>query len=360
MSMITIKDIINQCTTDFADMTAFKYIEGKDICEKTYSQLRSDSESVSRILDKFGLVGKHIAIIGMSSYEWIISYLGTVNSGSVAVPLDASLPSAELYELLNRADVSALIYDKTQKVTVDGIREVCPGITHFIAMQETVAIEGGYVLHQLLEECRGSYDTEIDPDKLCTLMYTSGTTGKSKGVMLSHRNLATNVEACVVLIEPGTVSMSVLPIHHSYCLTSGILKSLSLGSCICINDSMMHFARNFKKVQPEVTLLVPLIIETVYQQLRDADPNIPKPMVAQAAFGGKLKIIFSGGAYLNPDLVGFFEEYGISILQGYGMTECSPVISTNNQINSRPGSIGKPLENCEIKFDNEEICVRCV
>lgn len=358
MSMITIKDIINQCTTDFADMTAFKYIDGKDIIEKTYSQLRSDSESVSRMLDKFALTGKHIAIIGMSSYEWIISYLGTVNSGSVAVPLDASLPSAELYELLNRADVSALIYDKTQKVTADGIREVCPGITHYIAMQEDVVIEGGYVLPRLLEECRGSYDTEIDPDKLCTLMYTSGTTGKSKGVMLSHRNLATNVEACVVLIEPGTVSMSVLPIHHSYCLTSGILKSLSLGSCICINDSMMHFARNFKKFQPEVTLLVPLIIETVYQQLRDADPNIPKPVVAQAAFGGKLKIIFSGGAYLNPDLVGFFEEYGISILQGYGMTECSPVISTNNQINSRPGSIGKPLENCEIKFDNEEICVK--
>ena len=126
MSMITIKDIINQCTTDFADMTAFKYIDGKDIIEKTYSQLRSDSESVSRMLDKFALTGKHIAIIGMSSYEWIISYLGTVNSGSVAVPLDASLPSAELYELLNRADVSALIYDKTQKVTVDGIREVCP------------------------------------------------------------------------------------------------------------------------------------------------------------------------------------------------------------------------------------------
>lgn len=358
MSMITIKDIINQCTTDFADMTAFKYIEGKDIIEKTYSQLRSDSESVSRILDKFDLTGKHIAIIGMSSYEWIISYLGTVNSGSVAVPLDSSLPPDELHDLLNRADISALIYDKTQRDTIKDLKEKCPGITHIIAMQEAAAAEGGYILTQLLEECRGSYDTDIDPDKLCTLMFTSGTTGKSKGVMLSHRNLATNVEACVVLIEPGTVSMSVLPIHHSYCLTSGILKSLSLGSCICINDSMMHFARNFKKFQPEVTLLVPLIIETVYQQIRDADPNIPKPMVAQAIFGGKLKIIFSGGAYLNPDLVGYFEEYGINILQGYGMTECSPVISTNNQINSRPGSIGKPLENCEIKFDNEEICVK--
>ena len=358
MAINTIKDIIEQCTTDYADMIAFKYIEGKDIKEKTYSQLKEDSETVSCILDKFNLIGKHIALVGMSSYEWIISYLGTVNSGSVAVPLDASLPPAELYELLNRADVSALIYDKTQAAMAANIKEKCPEITHLIAMQDNVAVDGGYSLPKLLEECRGTYNTEIDPDKLCTLMYTSGTTGKSKGVMLSHRNLASNVEACVVIIEPGTVSMSVLPIHHSYCLTSGILKSLSLGSCICINDSMLHFARNFKKFKPEVTLLVPLIIETIYQQLRDADPNIPKPMVAQAAFGGNLKIIFSGGAYLNPDLVDFFEEYGISILQGYGMTECSPVISNNNQIAAKTGSIGKPLSNCEIKFDNEEICVR--
>lgn len=358
MALNTVKDIINKCTGDFAGMTAFKYIEGREIIEKTYSQLRSDSETVSRALDKLGLTGRHIAIVGTSSYEWIVSYLGTVNSASVAVPLDSSLPPAELHELLDRAHVSALIYDKTQKTMIDGVLEKCPDLKVLIAMQDSAAVEGGYSLPRLLEECRGEYDTEIDPDKLCTLMYTSGTTGKSKGVMLSHRNLASNVESCVVIIEPGTVSMSVLPIHHSYCLTSGILKSLSLGSCICINDSMMHFARNFKKFQPEVTLLVPLIIETVYQQIRDADPSIPKKMVAQAALGGKLKIIFSGGAYLNPDLVGFFEECGISILQGYGMTECSPVISTNNQLFSRPGSVGKPLENCEVKFDDEEICIK--
>ncbi len=358
MALNTIKDIINQCTTAFADMTAFKYIEGREIIEKTYSQLRSDSESVSRALEKLGLAGKHIAVIGMSSYDWIISYLGIVNSASVAVPLDASLPPAELHELIDRAHASAVIFDKTQKAMIADVLEKCPGLKILIAMQDSASVDGAYSLPQLIEENRGEYSTEIDPDKMCTLMYTSGTTGKSKGVMLSHRNLATNVENCVVLIEPGTVSMSVLPIHHSYCLTSGVLKSISLGGCICINDSMLHFARNFKKFRPEVTLLVPLIIETVYQQIRDADPSIPKKLAAQAAFGGNLKIIFSGGAYLNPDLVDFFNECGISILQGYGMTECSPVISTNNQLASRPGSVGKPLANCEVKFDDEEICIK--
>lgn len=352
----TIKDIINQCTGKFLDMTAFRYPAGNEIVEKKYSELKADSMAVSRALKSLGLEKKHIAIIGMSSYEWIISYLGVVNSASVAVPLDASLPAADLHELLNRADVSALICDKTQVKTIEKLKENCPNITHLITMRE--GLGGDYVLSDLIEKNRGEYDTEIDPDALCTLMYTSGTTGKSKGVMLSHKNLASNVENCYVEIAPGVVSMSVLPIHHAYCLTSGVLKSLSLGSCICINDSMMHFAKNFKTFCPEVTLLVPLIIETLYQKLRDADPAIPKKMVANEVFGPNLKIIFSGGAYLNPDLVDFFEEYGISVLQGYGMTECSPVISNNNQLHSRNGSIGKPLANCEVKFVDEEICIK--
>lgn len=354
----TIKEIINQCTADYSDMTAFRYPSGKEIVEKKYSELREDSMAVSRMIDSLKLTGKHIAVVGTSSYEWIISYLGIVNSGSVAVPLDASLPPAEIHELLNRADAAAVVYDKTQIAMVENLKENCPDVEYLITMQPEAVIEEASLLSELTEKNRGDYDAEIDPDALCTLMYTSGTTGKSKGVMLSHRNLASNVEYCYVEIEPGTVSMSVLPIHHAYCLTSGILKSLSLGSCICINDSMMRFARNFKKFKPQVTLLVPLIIETLYQQLRDSDSKIPKEVLAREVFGPNLKIIFSGGAYLNPALVDFFEEYGISVLQGYGMTECSPVISNNNQLNSRKGSIGKPLKNCEVKFVDEEICIK--
>lgn len=358
MALNTIRDIVVNCAKSYGDMTAFRFISGKELKDKTYSELKAESEAVSRMLDKFELTGKHIALIGASSYEWIVSYLGIVDSGSVAVPLDSSLPPAELYELINRADVSAIIYDKTQKAMADGISENCPEVKYMIAMQDNALLEGGYSLTSLIDECMGCYDEEIDPDKMCTLMYTSGTTGKSKGVMLSHRNLAQNVENCVVFIDPGKVSMSVLPIHHSYCLTAGVLKSMSLGSCICINDTMMHFARNLQRFKPEIMLLVPLIIETIYGQLRDVDPNIPKEMIAQKVFGGNLKIIFSGGAYLNPDLVDFFAEYGVSIMQGYGMTECSPVISTNNQVYAKTGSIGKPLANCEIKFVDEEICVK--
>lgn len=358
MALNTIRDIIVQSNEKFSDMVAFKYYEKKDILEKTYSDVKKDSETVSRILNKFDLLGKHIAIIGTSSYQWIITYFGIVNSGSVAIPLDAALPANALYELLNRADTSALFYDKSQKAIAEGIKEKCPGISHLICLQDDVKIDGEYSLPALMEENQGEFEANIDPDKVCTIMFTSGTTGKSKGVMLTNRNLASNVENCVVQIEPGTVSMTVLPIHHAYCLTSDILKSMSIGSCICINDSMLHFTKNLQKFKPTVILLVPLVIETIYQQLRETKPGIPKEMVAKAAFGGNLKIIFSGGAYLNPDLIGFFEEFGIQILQGYGMTECSPVISNNNQIDSKVGSVGKPLANCEVKIIDEEICVK--
>lgn len=358
MALNTIRDIVVESSEKYADMTAFKYLNGKEIISKTYTDLRNDSETVSRIVEKFGLKTKHIALIGTSSYEWIISYFGVVNSNSVAVPLDAALPAAELYDLLNRSDSSALIYSSSYKAVAEGVKENCPAITHVICMQDDVTVDGEYSLPQLMQECAGSYETEIDADKMCTMMFTSGTTGKSKGVMLSHRNLASNCDAIYVDIKPGTTSMSVLPIHHSYCLTADILKSLTLGSEICLNDSLLHFSKNLKKFKPEVMLLVPLVIETIYNQLRDTNSLIPKKMVAAAAFGGNLRIIFSGGAYLNPDLIDFFADYGIEILQGYGMTECSPVISNNNQRSSKNGTVGKPLPNAEVKIIDEEICVK--
>lgn len=359
MAYSTIRDIIDECTKRYADMPAFKYFEGKEIKEKSYSEVNADSMAASRAVEALGLKGKHIVLIGAASYPWIISYFGIVNTGSVAVPLDASLPSEELYTLINRADAEAVVYDTSFKAFAEKLGEMCPAVNTVISMTDEGKTENAVALPALLADNSGEYRTELDPDKMCTLMYTSGTTGLSKGVMLSHKNLASNVEYCVVQIEPGTTCLSVLPIHHAYCLTSNVLKSMELGSCICINDSMMHFAKNLRKFKPTVMVLVPLIIEAMYHQLRDnSKPDIPKPMLAKLAFGGNLKIIFSGAAYLNPDLVDFFEEYGISVLQGYGMTECSPVISNNNQINSKNGSVGRPLANCEVKFVDEEICIK--
>jgi long-chain acyl-CoA synthetase len=197
-----------------------------------------------------------------------------------------------------------------------------------------------------------------EADDIATIIFTSGTTGKSKGVMLTQNNLASNVEAVDYTSEPGTIMLSVLPIHHAFCLVMDWLKGFSLGATVCINDSLLHIVRNMGIFKPYVILMVPMMIETIYKRLAAADPNIPKKLIADNVFGGNLKIIFTGGAHLDPYYIEKFAEYGVDVLEGYGMSECSPVISNNLPEDHKAGSIGKPLKNAEISFENGEILVR--
>lgn len=358
MPVETLRDIIRHGAETYGDQTAFRYKVKKDVVDKSYRDLNRDSMAVSRMVEAMGMKEKHIALIGTTTYQWIASYFGIVGSGSVAVPIDAQLPTDAVCELLERADVEMLIFDEIRKDVAEAVAGKCPGVKHIVSMQAAETADGVQSLSALMAAHEGEYETEPDSDKLCTILFTSGTTGKSKGVMLSHRNLVDNAVCLDMKIPAGTVSMTLLPINHVYCLTMDIIKGLYIGMIICINDSIMHVQRNLKLFKPEIVLLVPLVIESIYGKLRDAGSLIPKKMVAKAAFGGNLRIICSGGAYLDPDYVDKFKEYGITILQGYGMTECSPVISTNLEWENKKGSVGKLLPNCEAKIVDEEIWVK--
>ncbi len=354
----TIRDIIVQAEKRFQGEDAIRYKVGKDTVEaKSYSQLKQDSESFSRILQELGEKGSHIAITGMTSYYWIVAYLGTVNSGSVAVPLDVSLPSDELCELLDRSDAAVFVYDEVRKDVAEMVREKCPKVKYLISMQKEKSDESAFSMQELLVKREGTFECEIEPDSLCTILFTSGTTGKSKGVMLTQRNLAENATCLDMKIPERTVILSVLPIHHAYCLSMDILKGLSLGSIICINDSLLRVAKNIHLFEPNMILMVPLMIETMAKKLEDAS-KLPAFIVKKKVFGKQFHTICSGGAYLNPDYIDLFERYGITILQGYGMTECAPVISTNLDWNRKKGSVGKLMPNCEAKVEDGELLVR--
>ena len=350
MPVETMKDIIDYGAETYKSQSAFRYKIRKEVISKTYEEVKRDSESVSCILKNMDLLGKHVAVIGPTSYEWVISYFGIANSGSVVVPVDVQLPAADVCELLERADVSMLIYDELRLDVAKLAKTACPGLQHLVSMQSE--------LPKLLTEQGGSFNARPDQDGLCAILFTSGTTGRSKGVMLTHRNLTDNATSLDMRIPAGTVSMTLLPIHHAYCFTMDILKGLYIGLTICINDSIMHVSKNLKLFKPEIILLVPMVIESIYGKLRDSGGILPKKMVAMAAFGGSLHTICSGGAYLDPDYVDRFQEYGITVLQGYGMTECSPVISTNLEWNCKKESVGKLLPNCEARVVDEEIWVR--
>ena len=349
----TIRELLVKASEHYGAQDAVRYKAKREksggkketvVEAKTYRELREDSERFSAALKNMGEQGSHIAIVGDSSYPWIVSYYGTVNSGSVAVPLDANLPAEDLCELIDRADVTVLVYDKARAEMAEMAGEKCPKLKYRIAVWQAQAgetmPEGTISFEALLEEQEPGFSYSPKPEELATIMFTSGTTGKSKGVMLTHRNLAENATAQDMGFEPGMVLLSVLPIHHAYCLSMDILKGTSIGSVICINDSLLRVLKNIKLFEPNIILMVPLMIETFAKKLEETD-WLPAPIIKAKVFGKQLHTICSGGAYLNPDYLKRFEKYGITILQGYGMTECSPVISSNLPKDKKDGSIGK-------------------
>lgn len=358
MAVTTLRDIVKHSAESYGDQAAYRYKVGKDVEEKSFNDVNRDTMALSRAVEALGMKGKHIALIGATTYQWISCYFGIVNSGSVAVPIDAQLPATAICELLNRADAEMLIFDEIRADVAAAVKESCPEVKYIVSMQAESEQDGILSWNELMENNRGEYETEIDADQLCTILFTSGTTGLSKGVMLSHRNLADNATCLDMKIPVGNVSMTVLPINHVYCLTMDIVKGMYIGSTVCINDSIMHMQRNLKLFQPDMVLMVPLMIESLYAKLKAAGDAYPKEVIGQMAFGGKLKTICSGGAYLDPDYVDRFAEYGITILQGYGMTECAPVISNNLEWDNRKGSVGKLLPNCEGKVVDNEIWVK--
>ena len=224
----TIRQILVNTERQYGPEDAVRYKIGKNKIEsKSYTQLKKDSESFSCVLEDLGEQGSHVAVIGATSYSWLAAYFGIVNCGSVAVPLDASLPADELCELVDRADASVLVLDEIRKDVGEAVRERCPKLRHLISMQKEESGEEALSFWQLLREHEGPCAYEPDPDKLCTILFTSGTTGKSKGVMLTQRNLAENATCLDMKIPPRTVILSVLPIHHAYCLSMDILKGIS-------------------------------------------------------------------------------------------------------------------------------------
>ena len=358
MAIQTLRELVQYGVKEHGDLPAYRYKVKKEIKEKTYSEVNRDAMAMSRAVEALGMKGRHVATIGATSYQWIITYLGVTGSGSVAVPIDAQLPADAVCELLRRADVEMLVYDEIRGDVAAAAKASCPKIQYIVSMQAQEEKDGILSFEQLLKDNVGEYETAIDPEQLCTILFTSGTTGISKGVMLSHRNLAENATCLDMKIPRGNITLTMLPINHVYCLTMDILKAYQVGSVVCINDSIMHLQKNIKLFQPNMILMVPLVIESLYAKLRAAGDAYPKQAVAKMAFGDNLTTICSGGAYLNPDYVEKFAEYGITILQGYGMTECSPVISNNLEWDNRTGSVGKLLPNCEAKIVDDEIWVK--
>ena len=355
--MKTISAIWDHAVKNYGELPAVRWLVKKDISEMSYNELNAEVKRVQAGLAKEGFHGAHIALIGTAQVSWISAYLALTTGDNAAVPLDAGLPPEDLIDLLSRSDAEALFLTPKAKALIPVVKASCPKIRKIWLLQEEEDAE----FETMAAFPAVSGEVSVVPsgeNDLATIIFTSGTTGKSKGVMLSQSNLADNVANVPFTAEPGCVLFSVLPVHHAFCLVMDWLKGFSLGAVVCINDNFMHMIRNMSIYKPQVVLMVPLMIETIYKKLSVADPSIPAEVLAAQVFGGNLKIIFTGGAHLDPFYIEKLAAFGIEVLEGYGMSECSPVISCNMPGNSKAGSIGRPLDNAEVRFENGEILVR--
>ena len=354
----TIYNMWKRCETDYAALPAVRWLVKKEVKEHSYDELAAGVTGIKKGFAAEGFSHTHIALIGLSSANWIEAYMSVVTSNNAAVPLDSGLPAEDIIDLVYRSDSEGVFLDEKFAALAPKIREACPNVRK-IWMLSGKAVDGTETVDDLKAAGQG-YDEPEPPaeDDVSMIVYTSGTTGKSKGVMLTQSNLYSNIEAVLYDEDPGLVFLSVLPVHHCFCLVMDWLNGFWMGSVLCINDNLMHMIRNIGIFQPDVMLMVPLMLETIYKRLKSLGDGVPPKALAQKVFGPKLNRIFTGGAHLDPYYIDEFEKYGISIYEGYGMSECSPVITTNREGNCKKGSIGKPLSNVEVKFEDGEILVR--
>ncbi len=381
----SIKEMFKGSVEMFGDKDAFmeKKQRGGEYVGITYKQAYKDMTAFGTALLDMGLADKKVAIIGNASYKWSITYLATVNGKSVVVPIDKELPAEDIENLLNMSGASAVVYIGKFSDTMKDIKARNENLEYLINMDLDASTDDEKAWTEVLAEGQrivdgGSTefeDVEIDVDKMQILLFTSGTTGVAKGVMLSHKNIATDLMAMCSMfyIGPDDVFLSVLPIHHTYECTCGFLCQLYRGCTIAYAEGLKYIQKNLQESHASMMLGVPALYETFYKRIWAAakksgqDAKLKKGLMISNAlrkvgidlrrkifksvldnFGGNLRAFISGAAAINPEVSKGFRDMGIHFVQGYGITECSPIVSLNRDKYYKDEAAGLPLPCLEV------------
>ena len=381
-----ILDFLEQIA-DHGDRIAYRYYVGKEIKDLTYAQVHTMVCKAAAAFDAMGLKGNRVAVIGDTSPQWIVTYLAALAAGCVAVPMDKELDVAEICKFLDIVEAKAIIYSKSfNEKFVDAIQNNKTGVQYFIPVTpaydstfDAKVISFEQVLTKGEERLNGegyTFPAIQSRETMAEMLFTSGTTGTSKCVMLSQKNIFSAASAAceTVCFSPEDVIMSVLPVHHTYELMC-ILAAALYGMEVCINDSLRHVLKNLQVFKPTGLVLVPLFLNTMYKKIWTEAERTGKDKVLKGAlatsktllsmgidvrrklfktvldsFGGRLDHIICGGAKLNPDLIAAFEDFGISVFEGFGITECSPLTNVTPYYNRKYGSIGPSVPCCRCRI----------
>ena len=387
-----LKDMINQSAQEFGDKPAFKYKTETpgQFNVITYKQFLDEINSLGTKLIDMGLKGKRIAVISENRYEWCLAYMATVCGTGIVVPLDKLLPANELESLIVRSGVEAIFYSsKYDEIMKDIKQRQTTDIRYYISMDLDKRQDGVYSQKELVEKGkelidggnRKFLDAEIDREAMSFMLFTSGTTAMSKAVMLSHKNIVTNLMdiASVLNLDENDTLLSFLPLHHTFECTVGFLYVMYRGASIAYCEGVRHIANNIKEYQITAMISVPALFETMYKRLMK---NIEKKGKLQEVqklmkltgmlskvgidfkkkifkeihdgLGGHLRLLVNGAAALSSEVEKGFNDLGIKTVQGYGLTETSPVISAGTDFEQEIGSVGKVFPSVKLKIVNKD------
>lgn len=369
---ISFQQLVDANASDKPEQAAFRYQRDGEIVDVSYAQFKRDIEVFAAYLRKQGYCRAKIAVLGENSYEWILTYFAVVLSNNIIVPIDKELSDEDISQLLPFAGVECLVHSVTYSDTAQKLAKN-DKVKTILSMNTLPDILAGGDTARL----------QIDETEMCAIIFTSGTTGKPKGVMLSQKALMTDaVGACQNVFIEGP-SMLTLPLHHTFAFTAGVLAMLVYNVPIYISRSLRTFTADMKRFRPQNMFLVPLYVETMYKTIwkiakEQGKERLLKRMVFISNFlrrigidvrrklfksildnfGGNLTLLVSGGAAIRQEYIDGMADIGILVLNGYGITECAPVVAVNRNRYFRPDSIGLALPCNKVNVVDGEICVR--
>ena len=387
----TIKEVFERSTKLYADKVFIteKFNTKGEFTEISYKEFANDVIALGTALtNKYSLKGERIVIIGENTYHWYVAYMAMLCGTGIAVPVDKELPANEIENVINRSKATAVIFSTKRKEIIKKVQDKLPNVKYFIQMNSDDELEGREVgMNTIIKQGKEMVDSgddsfkkiEIDPEEFKVLIFTSGTTSNSKGVMLCNRNLAENINAVSTYVKlyPSDRLFSVLPLHHTYESSIGFLLPFANGASVAICQGLKYIVPDLQETKPTAIIAVPLLIESLHKKINKTIEKSGKAGLVNSMIhvtnalksvgvdikrkvfneiyenlGGNLRIIVSAAAPIDPKVGKWVQDIGISFLQGYGLTETAPIAALTPEFDPRVGSAGKAVNCSELKIDN--------
>lgn len=389
--LTNLRDVIKNRVKMGSDAPVFlhKLVKGGEYVPVSATKYDKDIDTMGTAFMSMLKKGARIAILGETRYEWYVTYLATTNGTGCVVPLDKELSTDDITNMLERAEADMIVFSSSYISKVNEVYGKVDTVKYYVCMDDTqderfisyntVYANGTKLLN---EGDRTFLDATIDPEEMTVLLFTSGTTSKSKAVMLCQRNICYDLMNMfkMMYIDGNDTFMSVLPLHHTYECTCGFLGQVYIGSTVAICEGLRYITTNIKECHPTMICMVPAMLEMFYKAINkklDADPKLRKKFNTglklskfllkfgidvrkklfkeiHETFGGKMKLLILGGAPIDPNILDFFHNIGIGALQGYGLTECAPILAVNRDVDFKDESAGLPLYGVDVKVSNPD------